>query len=373
MRNSTIIGLLIGGFSLCLALATPASQSLSPFSATMQTAATKKNNSFAASSFSIVGSVTGTPNSLTVKATLQVAPADAGRTGSVYVMTHIAGLWFFKGAAGNWSLWNGGAFPPPYFQGTLGSHTIDLVENMNLGSFPDAEFYVGYGLDEADMVANNKYQALNAKPTALLGMWQMTSVTGTFFESTPQTLYFGSDGTMAHYGDCSFAATYQVSGNILATVVTANDGSTNCSPDDTPGSAFNFTFTLSGDTLTLTANDPVNSTATFQKSFTSSPVGIWNLLYTTNFDKFPLGNTFTLDETGYTKISDDLCSFDATSTFGDANSVPRTWTLTVVSNNGQCGMGDSPGSVKSGQFVVIDNMTYLWTDDGTMAVFIKIK
>jgi len=373
MRNSTIIRLFIGGLSLCLALAAPASQGLSPFSTATQIATAKKSNGFAASDFSIVGSVTGTPTSLTVKATLQVAPADAGLAGSIYAMTHISGLWFFKGAAGDWALWSGGAFPPPYFQGVLGNHTVDLFENMDLGAFPDAEFYVGYGLDEADMVANNKYQALNTKPTALLGMWQMTSVTGTFFESTPQSLYFDSNGTMAHYGDCSFAATYQVSGSTLATVVTVNDGSANCGSDDMPGTANNFTYTLSGDLLTLSANDPANSTATFQKSFTSSPVGTWNLLYTTDVDKFPLGNTFTLDENGYTKISDDLCTFDAVSTFGDANSVPRTWTITVVSNNGQCGLGDTPGSVKTGQFVVMDNMAYLWTNDGAMAVFIRVK
>lgn len=371
MRNSTFTRLLLGGLLFFVTLAAPAADGLNPFAATSQPTAVMKKNGFAASNFSIAGSVTGTPVSLTVKATIQAATADVGVNGSIYAMARIAGLWFFKGAAGSWTLWSGGAFPPPYFQGKLGSHTVDIVQNMDLSAFPDAEFYVGYGLNEADMVANKKYQLINSKPASLLGVWQMTSVSGTFFDNAPQSLLFDADGNMGHFGACAFSANYKVSGNLLAIVVTANDGSAYCGHDDIPGTAHDFTFTLSGDTLTLTANDPVKSTATFQKSFSATPVGTWNLLYSTDFDMFPLGNTFTLDANGKMKVNDAPCSFEATSTFGDTASILRAWTITVVSNNGRCGPENAPGSIMSGEFIVMGNILYIWTD-GALAVFQRV-
>ena len=265
MRNSAIFSIISGWLFLFLVLSFQAAPALAAGSTAAAT--------FAAD-FTITGSATGPLSKLTVTATVQVASADAGKNGVVYVMANIANMWFFKGAGGSWALWNGGPFPAPYLQGALNSHAIPVVENMDLGLFPGTEFYVGYGLGQAeqgqaDMVANGKYRKLAASPTTpLAGTWTMASVTGPFFDNTPQTLVVDANGTMIHIGLCSFSAAYTVNGNTLLVSVTANNGSADCGSDDVPGTAHSFTYTLSGDTLALTAKD--GSVATFKK-FTGQP------------------------------------------------------------------------------------------------------
>lgn len=260
MRNGAIFSIISGWLFLFLALSFQAASGLA--------AVSTATASFAADS-TISGTFAGPPSKLTVTATVQVAPADAGKNGVIYVMANIENMWFFKGADGSWALWNGGPFPAPYLQGVLGGHAIPVVENMDLGLFPGTEFYVGYGLDQADMVANGKYRKLAASPTtSLSGTWTMASVTGPFFDNTPQALVLDANGTMIHLGQCSFSAAYTASGNTLLVSVTANDGSADCGANDAPGASQGFTYTLSGDALALTAKD--GSVATFKK-FTGQP------------------------------------------------------------------------------------------------------
>lgn len=261
MLNSAIFSIISGWLFLFLALSFQVS-------VPALAAGSVATASFAADS-AISGTFAGPPSKLTVTATVQVATADAGKNGAIYVMANIENMWFFKGAGGSWALWNGGPFPAPYLQGVLGSHAIPVVENMDLGLFPGTEFYVGYGLDQADMVTNGKYRKLAASPTtSLAGTWTMASVTGPFFDNTPQALVLDANGTMIHIGQCSLSAAYTVSGNTLLVSISANDGSANCGSDDAPGMALSFTYTLSGDSLALTAKD--GSVATFKK-FTGQP------------------------------------------------------------------------------------------------------
>ena len=261
MRNSATFSIFSGRLFLFLALSFQVS-------APALAAGSVATASFTADS-AISGTFAGPPSKLTVTATVQVATADAGKNGAIYVMANIENMWFFKGAGGSWALWSGGPFPSPYLQGTLNSHAIPVVENMDLGLFPGTEFYVGYGLDQADMVTNGKYRKLAASPTtSLAGTWTMASVTGPFFDNTAQSVVFDANGTMIHIGQCSLSAAYTVSGNTLLVTINANDGSANCGSDDAPGMAQGFTYTLSGDGLALTAKD--GSVATFKK-FTGQP------------------------------------------------------------------------------------------------------
>lgn len=366
MRNSAIFSIISGWLFLFLALSFQAAPGLA--------AVSTATASFAADS-AITGTFAGPLTRLTVTASVQVASADAGKNGVIYVMANVANMWFFKGSGGNWAIWNGGPFPAPYLQEVLGSHSIPVVENMDLGLFPGTEFYVGYGLGQAeqgqaDMVANVKYRKLAAGPTTpLAGIWTMASVTGPFFDNTPQAVMLDANGTMIHIGQCSFSAAYTASGNTLLVSISANDGSANCGSDDAPGTALSFTYTLSGDTLTLTARD--GSVAMFQKSLASSPIGTWTLLYTTNPDRFPPGNTFTLDANRILTTSYDQCVFTSIMAV-DLNSQFGPWIYTVAGNNNQCGPDNAPGSISSGQFVIMENTIYIWMQDA-LGVFSRIK
>lgn len=270
MRNGATFSIFSGWLFLFLVLSFQAAPALAAESAATATIAADS------ASFAITGSATGPLSKLTVAASVQVAPADAGKNGVIYVMANVANMWFFKGTGGSWTIWNGGPFPAPYLQGPLGNHAIPVVENMDLGLFPGTEFYVGYGLGQAeqgqaDMVANGKYRKLTSPTTSLAGAWVMSFATGQFFGYPPQGLIVDANGTMIHIGRCAFLAAYAVNGNSLISTITANDGSADCGPGDAPGTANSFTYLISGDSLTLTAKD--GSVATFQKFSGQPPAG----------------------------------------------------------------------------------------------------
>ncbi len=220
----------------------------------------------AVGSFSITGSATGSPDKLTLKAKVQVAPEDIGKQGAIYVIAAMPGMVFFRQPDGAWGYWVAGVFPAN-FQGTLGSHDINVVENFNLSLLPGLDFYVGYGTNQADMLLNQKYSKLstNTQPIVLDGVWGMVSSTGTFFDLPPQYMAFDGTDTMAvvNNNGCAFAANYVASGNVLSVTVLYNNDSTACGPDDAPGAMHRFEFALGQTNLSLKAGD--GSTALFQK------------------------------------------------------------------------------------------------------------
>lgn len=222
----------------------------------------------AVGNFSIAGTATGAPDKLTLKATLQVAPEDAGKKGAIYVIAALRGMVFFKEASGMWSLWNGGSFPA-YFQGPLGTHAVDIVADLDSTQLPGIAFYVGYGLDQADMLANGKYSQISTKPqappTALEGIWEMLSSSGPFFGQPPEYIAFDATDVMVgvDVDGCSFAATYVVSGNVITVTIVANDANAQCGGEEKPGTVHRFEYVLDQNGLTLKAGD--GSTALFQK------------------------------------------------------------------------------------------------------------
>jgi len=115
---------------------------------------------FAATDYSITGSASGGDGNLTLTANVGVAPSDNGAPGVIYVAANVYGLLFFKDAAGAWNNWGGGSFPPPYYSGTLGNHTVSVFDRINLNSYPGAKVYVGYGLNQDDMINNSKLAAI---------------------------------------------------------------------------------------------------------------------------------------------------------------------------------------------------------------------
>ena len=126
--------------------------------------AASTGSTIAAEAFSITGSPSGDTSSLTLSANVQVAPGDTGRTGVVYVAANVAGLWAFKGPAGNWALWSGGTFPPPYYSGPLGIHAIPLADRLDVSALAGTDVYVGYGTDQTDMIGSAKFARIYSVP-----------------------------------------------------------------------------------------------------------------------------------------------------------------------------------------------------------------
>ncbi|MHB9118210.1 MAG: hypothetical protein ACYC2R_08030 [Burkholderiales bacterium] len=184
MRYFKIIRIVFVGFSLLFSLTCPAVTAVA-------------ENGFAATGFSITASPSGGDGDLTLTAQVQVAPADNNQPGDVYTLANIYGQLFFKGANGAWSQWNGTASLPPYYSGALGSHTIPIFDHLNLNDFPGVKVYVGYGLNQDDMINNSKFaeiytvagtpQILPAQPPTLGSKFLVASnwaASGAAFDGT---------------------------------------------------------------------------------------------------------------------------------------------------------------------------------------------
>ena len=98
---------------------------------------------------------TGNDTNLSLTATVQIAYADLGQTGKVYVAALSGGNWFFLTSQG-WQAWHSGALPT-YSTGTLANASIPVVTIANVSGLVGTQVYVGYGLSDADMLNNGKY------------------------------------------------------------------------------------------------------------------------------------------------------------------------------------------------------------------------
>lgn len=109
----------------------------------------------AAASPSFAATATGKTNNLTLTATLNIADADIGRNGNIYLGFTFNQQWIFHDGAG-WVPFSGGT-APIFATGPLASRTIDVVRNADLSSLVGGQVYVGYGLTQSDMVTNGKF------------------------------------------------------------------------------------------------------------------------------------------------------------------------------------------------------------------------
>lgn len=104
-------------------------------------------------SFSATAS--GTTANLTLSVTANVADADVGTPGKYYLGFKHNNIWYFHNGAG-WIQHTGG-LRPAYSTRTLATGTAEIVRNMNLTSRVGGQLYVGYGVDDLDMVTKGKY------------------------------------------------------------------------------------------------------------------------------------------------------------------------------------------------------------------------
>jgi len=108
-----------------------------------------------AASFSAAGA--GTTNNLTLTATVNVADADLGLTGNYYAGFSFENNWYFMTPQG-WAEYTlGGGTVPVLATTILYSGSAVLFANTDLSSYIGAQLYIGYGVTEAAMLANETY------------------------------------------------------------------------------------------------------------------------------------------------------------------------------------------------------------------------
>lgn len=221
----------------------------------------------ATANFTVTGNASGSPSNLTLKATLQVAPEDVGKPGEVYAIATLPGMAFFKDPKGAWSLWTGGGFPA-YFKGALGTHAVDIVAGMDTSKLQGLAFYLGYGLDQNDMLAKGKYSQVPAKlpspPVALEGVWEVVSGTG-IFQGTGSYVAIDSDGMLVSFDNngCMSMASYVISGSSITMTVLFNQRNASCGAEVPVGTVVQANFTFDQDKLSVVASD--GSTAVLRK------------------------------------------------------------------------------------------------------------
>lgn len=104
---------------------------------------------------SFSASAGGSTSKLTLTATMNIADADIGLSGNDYIGFNFYNTWFFNNGT-EWVMFDGGAVPV-YSTAPLAGHTINVVRNIDLSGLVGGKLYVGYGLNENDMMAKNKY------------------------------------------------------------------------------------------------------------------------------------------------------------------------------------------------------------------------
>jgi len=120
--------------------------------------------SLAAALPSFSATASGTTNSLTLAATYNIADADVGRNGNIYLGFNFQQQWYFNNGPG-WVPFIGGIVPI-YATAPLANGTVVVVRNADLSSLAGGQLYAGYGLTESDMLANGKYGMVYTVVTA---------------------------------------------------------------------------------------------------------------------------------------------------------------------------------------------------------------
>ncbi len=110
---------------------------------------------FAAPAPTFSATARGTTSNLTLTANITIGDADAGQIGNVYLAAYTGSTWFVRNGS-SWVSWSGGPLPV-YSVGPLTSQSIEVVRNTDLSALVGTQIYVGYGLNENDMLANGKY------------------------------------------------------------------------------------------------------------------------------------------------------------------------------------------------------------------------
>ncbi|MEX0737786.1 MAG: ice-binding family protein [Pseudohongiella sp.] len=139
-------------------------------------------NAHAAVSASYSVSAVGTTDNLTLTGTISVADADLGLTGNYYVGFNYDDSWLFLTPEG-WVAHTTGPYPV-FETSVLSGGTAVLITNADVSSLIGGQLYLGYGLNDSDMVNNGKYA-------------QVYTVTADAVVQGPSPVLLGSSGNFA--------------------------------------------------------------------------------------------------------------------------------------------------------------------------------
>lgn len=174
-----------------------------------------------APAFSITAS--GSTNNLSLIANINVADADVGKNGNVYLAFLYQQQAFFNNGS-QWLAYSGGNVPV-YSSGALSSRSIDVIRNADMSMLVGGEIYVAYGLSENDMFSNGKFAKVytiikdNIAPTVsstgtangATGVASNSSVVATFSEAMdPASL--NSSTVILYQGTTQVAGSVSYSG-----------------------------------------------------------------------------------------------------------------------------------------------------------------
>lgn len=110
---------------------------------------------FAAQAPAFTAAATGLTNNLSITANLSPIDADIGKIGNVYLAANVHGTWHAHNGA-SWVAWRDGPIPVHSVE-SLTHRSVEVVRDFDTSSFVGTQIYLGYGLDEADMLTNGKY------------------------------------------------------------------------------------------------------------------------------------------------------------------------------------------------------------------------
>jgi DNA-binding transcriptional regulator YdaS (Cro superfamily) len=109
--------------------------------------------------FYCTGTPSGGNSSLSLLANFNIALADVGRTGSFYIAVLLpTGELFFLTPSG-FIQYTGGPIPT-YSTDSLSNRSITVVSGVNVTPFLGTIVFAGYGLNDADLIGNSKYNAI---------------------------------------------------------------------------------------------------------------------------------------------------------------------------------------------------------------------
>lgn len=108
--------------------------------------------------------VTGAITSQTITGSVVAAGNDQGKLGTMYVAAVLpasagSGV-YLKNSSGAWVAYNPAS--PAYYASpvTLGTHSLDVVKNLDLSSIKDTKVYAGYGLGTVDFGMTAPWNAM---------------------------------------------------------------------------------------------------------------------------------------------------------------------------------------------------------------------
>lgn len=105
--------------------------------------------------YDFIGTASGNSASFSLSASVKPATIDRSRNGTFYVGRLQNGQWHLYNGT-DWQPYSGGGIPGVATE-ALSDRQIPIYNNVNVQDMTGAQIFVGYGLDDNDLLSNHKY------------------------------------------------------------------------------------------------------------------------------------------------------------------------------------------------------------------------